>query len=73
MTISAICLEHLFSHMLVCTLREDAVETHWAPGPLLPTKAYTTLVPKFEKHPLFADFGRKNTPFSTEIADFDAQ
>ena len=44
------------------------------PGPPLPTKAYTTLVPKFEKHPLFADFGRKkNAPFSTEIADFEAQ
>ena len=41
--------------------------------PLLPTKAYATLVPKFEKHPLFADFGQKNTPFSIEIADFDAQ
>ena len=42
--------------------------------PPTPTKAYTTLVPKFEKHPLFADFGqKKNTPFSTEIADFEAQ
>ena len=30
-----------------------------------------TLVPKFEKHPRFANFGRKKTtPFSTEIADF---
>ena len=28
-------------------------------GPL-PTKAYTTLVPKFEKHPLLRDFGQKN-------------
>ena len=44
-----------------------------SPAPLPPTKAYTTLVPKFEKHPLFSDFGRKNTPFSTEIADLDAQ
>ena len=26
----------------------------------LPSKAHTMLVPKFEKHPLFADFGRKN-------------
>ena len=33
-----------------------------SPAPLLPTKAYTTLVPKFEKHLLFADFGRKKTP-----------
>ena len=39
----------------------------------LPTKAYTMLVPNFEKHPLFADFGRKDTHFSTEIADFEAQ
>ena len=29
----------------------------------LSTQAYTTLVPKFEKHPLFADFGRKKHPF----------
>ena len=27
------------------------------------SKAYTTLVPKFEKHPLFADFGRKKHHF----------
>ena len=32
------------------------------PAPPLPTKAYTTLVPKFEKHPFFADFGRKKNP-----------
>ena len=38
-----------------------------------PGRPYTTLVPKFEKHPLFADFGRLNTPFSTEIANFEAQ
>ena len=28
-----------------------------------PTKAHTKVVIKCEKHPLFADFGRKNTPF----------
>ena len=28
-----------------------------------------SLVPKFAKHPLFADFGRKKNPFATEIAD----
>ena len=44
------------------------------PASQLASKAYTTLVPKFEKHPLFADFGRKKTtPFSTEFADFEAQ
>ena len=36
------------------------------------TKAYTMLVPKFEKHPLFFFWTEKNTPFSTEIADFKA-
>ena len=39
----------------------------------LPTKAYTTLVPKFEKHPFSRILGEKNTPFSTEIAEFEAQ
>ena len=34
----------------------------WTPHPL-PTKTYTTLVPKFAKHPLFAEFGRKKHPF----------
>ena len=29
------------------------------PPPTLPTEAHTTLVPKFEKHPLFSEFGRK--------------
>ena len=29
----------------------------------LPTKAYTMLVPKFEKQPFFADFGRRKHPF----------
>ena len=28
----------------------------------LPTKAYTTLVPEFEKHPLFGGFWTKKTP-----------
>ena len=36
-----------------------------------PTKAYYMLVPEFEKHPLFADFGRQK--IWTEIADFEAQ
>ena len=31
------------------------------PGSILPTKAHTTLVPKFD--PPFANFGRKNAPF----------
>ena len=48
-------------------------EKFWCPAPPLATKAYTTLVPEFEKHPLFADFGQKKIPFSTEIADFEAQ
>ena len=39
----------------------------------LPTKTYTTLVPKLEKYPLFVDSGRKKTPFSTEITDFEVQ
>ena len=42
------------------------------PPPPLPTKVYTMLVTKFEKHPLFADFERINHPFWTEIADFEA-
>ena len=33
------------------------------PAPSIPTKVYTTLVPKFENHPLFADFGRKKHTF----------
>ena len=45
---------------------------HPTPPPL-PAKAYTTLLPKFEKHPIFADFDEKKHPFSTEIADFEAQ
>ena len=40
-----------------------------SPSPPLPTKTYTTLVPK----PLFADSGQEKHPFSTEIADFDIQ
>ena len=42
-----------------------------APPPL-PTKMYTMLVPKFEKHSLIANFAQ-NTHFSTEIAVFEAQ
>ena len=42
--------------------------------PPFPTKVYITLVPKFEKHLRFRAFWtKKNTPFSTEIADFEAQ
>ena len=34
------------------------------PAHQLPTKVYTMLVPKFEKHPIFADFlMKKNQPF----------
>ena len=36
---------------------------------------YTTLVPKLEKYPLsrILGVGEKNTPFSTEFADFEVQ
>ena len=48
--------------------------SYWVtPIPHLPTKTYTTLVPKFEKYPLFADSGGEKHPFSTGIADFEAQ
>ena len=43
------------------------------PTHTLPTTAYTTLVPKVETHPLSLIFDEKNAPFSTEIADFEAQ
>ena len=33
------------------------------PGPPLPTKTYTTLVPKLEKYPPFADSRREKHPF----------
>ena len=52
---------------------DSSSSVRYLPGPPLPTKGYTTSVPKFEKHPLFADFDQKNTPFTTEIADFEAQ
>ena len=50
----------------------NSLKLYQHPLTKLQPKAYTTLVPKCEKHPLFEDFGRKNTPFSTEIADFEA-
>ena len=43
------------------------------PAPPLPTKTYTTLVPKFGKQPLFADSGQEKDPFLAEIADFEVQ
>ena len=36
----------------------------------LPIKACTTLVPKFEKHPFFADFGWKKHPFWSKTRFF---
>ena len=39
---------------------------------LTPTSA-TPILPEFEKHPIFADFGRKKhpIPFESEIADYE--
>ena len=42
-------------------------------SPPLPTEAYTMLVPKFDKHALFAALGRKKHQFSTKVNDFKAQ
>ena len=36
-------------------------------------KAYTMVVPKFEKQPFPRNLDEKYTPFSTEVADFEAQ
>ena len=48
------------------------------PPPHSPTHSphqsvYHARIQVWKKHPLFADFGQKITPFSTEIADFEAQ
>ena len=59
-----------------CHVYDTNEPPYICPGPPLPTKEYTTFVPKFDPPPptLLADFGRKKpTPFSTEIADFEAQ
>ena len=41
--------------------------------PPLPTKTYTTLVVKLKKYPFSRILGEKNTPLSTEIADFEVE
>ena len=46
------------SYLLFSTVPEDGLTLLVGFRPL-PTRAYTMLVPKFEKHPIFAKFGRK--------------
>ena len=45
------------------------------PGPTTPDQSvfHARIYTQVWKTPLFADFGRKSIPFSTEIADIDAQ
>ena len=45
-------------YLLFSTVPEDGLTLLVGFRPL-PTKAYTMLVPEFEKHPIFAEFGRK--------------
>ena len=46
-----------------CITRSFVCEFSGPPTPDQNAAWYTTLVPKFEKHRLFADFGRKEHPF----------
>ena len=56
-----------------CHCMDYASIPHPHPPPThpLPTQAYTMFVPKFEKR--LGIFDEKNNPFSTEIADCEAQ
>ena len=53
----------ILTHLLTRWDRTSSNVMGWVTRPPLPTKTYTTLVPKLEKYPLFADSGREKHPF----------